>query len=40
MTNTKIRGLYGRNYQPANLPAGDLTHVLHSFLNLRSDGTV
>ncbi|KFA64330.1 hypothetical protein S40285_02925 [Stachybotrys chlorohalonatus IBT 40285] len=33
-------GIYGRNYQPANLPAGQISHVLYSFLNVRADGTV
>ncbi|KAG9251585.1 chitinase [Emericellopsis atlantica] len=33
-------GIYGRNFQPADLPASDITHVLYSFLNLRADGTV
>jgi chitinase len=34
------RGIYGRNYQPADLPASQISHVLFSFLNLRADGTV
>ena len=34
------RGIYGRNYQPADLPAKNITHLLYSFLNLRADGTV
>ncbi|KAI1662032.1 glycoside hydrolase family 18 protein [Daldinia decipiens] len=33
-------GIYGRNYQPAQLPASQINHVLYSFANLRSDGTV
>ncbi|KAI0839918.1 glycoside hydrolase family 18 protein [Hypoxylon sp. FL0890] len=33
-------GIYGRNYQPAQLPASQINRVLYSFANLRSDGTV
>ncbi|KOS22803.1 Chitinase 1 [Escovopsis weberi] len=33
-------GIYGRNFQPADLVASDVTHVLYSFMNVRSDGTV
>ncbi|KAI1262593.1 endochitinase [Xylariaceae sp. FL1019] len=33
-------GIYGRNYQPAQLPATQLNQVLYSFANFRSDGTV
>lgn len=36
----RCRGIYGRNYQPADLPASDITHVFYAFLNLRADGTV
>nr|AFR13054.1 endochitinase [Akanthomyces lecanii] len=33
-------GIYGRNFQPADLPASEITHVLYSFMNIRSDGTI
>ncbi|KAI0169292.1 glycoside hydrolase family 18 protein [Hypoxylon sp. FL1284] len=33
-------GIYGRDYQPAQLPASEISLVLYSFLNLRADGTV
>ncbi|KAI1288560.1 endochitinase [Xylaria venustula] len=33
-------GIYGRNYQPAQLPASRLNQVLYSFANFQSDGTV
>ncbi|KAI1501380.1 chitinase [Biscogniauxia marginata] len=33
-------GIYGRNYQPAQLPTSQINQVLYSFANLRTDGTV
>ncbi|KAG5982965.1 Chitinase 1 [Claviceps digitariae] len=33
-------GIYGRNFQPADLPVSKISHVLFSFLNLRADGTI
>jgi chitinase len=33
-------GIYGRNFQPADLPASQISHVLYSFMNVRADGTV
>ncbi|KAI1338921.1 chitinase [Xylariaceae sp. FL0016] len=33
-------GIYGRDYQPADLPASQVNQVLYAFANLRSDGTV
>jgi chitinase len=33
-------GIYGRNYQVADVPAEQLTHLIYSFLNLKSNGEV
>jgi chitinase len=33
-------GIYGRNFQPADLPASQISHVIYSFMNVRADGTV
>ncbi|EAS34226.3 chitinase 6 [Coccidioides immitis RS] len=30
-------GIYGRNYQPNNIPASHITHILYSFANIRGD---
>jgi GH18 family chitinase/aryl-phospho-beta-D-glucosidase BglC (GH1 family) len=33
-------GIYGRNFQVADVPAAQLTHLIYSFLNLTSSGQV
>lgn len=37
---TLNRGIYGADYQPQQLPATQVTHVLYAFANIDSDGTV
>ncbi|PNH28047.1 hypothetical protein VD0002_g1835 [Verticillium dahliae] len=39
-TKHGIRAIYGRNYQPQNIPASQVTQVLYAFLNLRASGEV
>jgi chitinase len=33
-------GIYGRNFQIADVPANNLTHLIYSFLDLKSNGQV
>ncbi|EEU47760.1 uncharacterized protein NECHADRAFT_31166, partial [Fusarium vanettenii 77-13-4] len=33
-------GIYRANFQPQNIPASEVTHVLYSFLDIAQDGTV
>jgi chitinase len=33
-------GIYGRNFQVADVPAEQLTHLIYSFLNLKANGEV
>ena len=32
--------IYGRNYQPNQIPLNRLTHIMYCFANIQSDGTV
>lgn len=40
LADSVYRGIYGRNFQPADMVVSDITHVLYSFMNVRADGTV
>ncbi|KAL9572196.1 hypothetical protein ACKAV7_003684 [Fusarium commune] len=33
-------GIYERDFQPQDLPASSITHVLYAFMNVQKDGTV
>ncbi|OIW35291.1 ThEn42 [Coniochaeta ligniaria NRRL 30616] len=33
-------GIYGANYQPQQLPASQVSHILYAFADIQSDGTV
>ena len=35
-----VRGIYGANYQPQQIPADQVTHLLYAFADIGSDGTV
>lgn len=37
---TLFRGIYQRNFQPKDLQASQISHVLYSFMNVKADGTV
>jgi chitinase len=36
----RFRGIYGANYQPQQLPADKITHILYAFADIASDGEV
>jgi chitinase len=35
-----FRGIYGADFQPQQLPASQLSHVLYAFADIASDGEV
>jgi hypothetical protein len=35
-----LRGIYGANYQPQQLPGDKITHILYAFADIASDGEV
>lgn len=35
-----LRGIYGADTQPQELPADKITHVLHAFADIAPDGEV
>jgi chitinase len=37
---TNIRGIYGADFQPQQLPANQVTRVLYAFADIASDGEV
>lgn len=40
MVADELRGIYGADYQPQQLPADKLTHVLYAFADIAADGEV
>jgi len=37
---TSARGIYGANFQPQQIPANQVTHILYAFADIGSDGEV